>query len=66
MAEHLSKMQRIYDQRVKEEKKLEAKAQKEEVVNHEAKLLEEYKKTDIKNKRFKMRQSGIDVSVNLN
>lgn len=52
-------MQKIYDKRVKEQKK-EANKETDEVVDHEKSMLDEYKKTALKNSRFRMRQSGID------
>jgi hypothetical protein len=37
--------------------------QKEDSIDHEKKLYEKYKKTELENRRFRMRESGIDIAV---
>ncbi len=69
MASHLIKLQHAYDKRVKSTMKQSEDADqdgadmKESMIDHEKKLYEKYKKTELENRRFRMRESGIDIAA---
>ena len=66
MASHLSKLQHAYDKRVKSThglKEKESSGVQNGDIDHEKKLMDKYKKTELENRRFRMRESGIDIAA---